>query len=54
MLEQIEVVGDAGSGHGEGLGDLIHIQVALFQHFEDPTTGGIAQGFEEKVQCLYN
>ena len=54
MPQQIEVIGNARRGHGEGLGDLARGQVALLEHFEDAAAGRIAECFEEKVQWMYN
>ena len=50
VLQQIEVIRNTGCGHGEGFGDLACGEVALFEHFENATAGGIAKCLKEKVQ----
>ena len=54
MFQQVKVIGDAGRGHGEGLGDFAHGQIAFLEHFKDATAGGIAEGFKEEVHSLHN
>ena len=54
MFQKIEMVGDAGRLHGERLRDFADGEVLLLEHFEDAAPGGIAEGFKEEVQCLYN
>jgi len=29
-------------------------EIAFLEHFQDAAPGGIAEGFKEQVQCLYN
>ena len=49
LLEQIQVVGDAGRAHRKRIADLAGIQIALPQHFENAPPGLILQGFEKQV-----
>ena len=54
LLEQIQVVGDAGRAHRKRIADLAGVQIALPQHFENTPPGLILQGFEKQVQWLDN
>lgn len=54
MLQEVEVVRDTRRRHGEGGGDLAGGQVVFLEHLEDATAGRVAEGFEEKVQWIYN
>ena len=49
LLEQIQMVGNAGLGQGEGVGDLAGIPVALLQHLEDAATRRVLECFEQTV-----
>jgi hypothetical protein len=54
VLQQVEVIGDARSGHGESVGNFADGKIAFLEHFKDAAAGRVAEGFKEKIQCLYN
>ena len=53
VFEQIEMIRNARGRHFEGVADLTDGEIAFLKHFEDAAASGIAQGFKEKIQCLY-
>jgi hypothetical protein len=54
VFEQIEMIRNDRGSHGEGCTDLADSEVPFLEHFQDAAAGGIAKGFKEKVQSLYN
>ena len=54
VLEQIEVIRNTRGTHGKGVANFADGEIALLEHFEDAAASGIAEGFKEKVQWLYN
>jgi hypothetical protein len=50
VFEQIEMVGNARSGHGKSLANFADGEIALLEHLENAAAGGVAEGFEEKIQ----
>lgn len=46
LLQQVQVVGDAGLADGEALGQLARIEVPALKALQDLLAGGIAQSLE--------
>ena len=48
LLQQVQVVGDAGLADGEALGELPGVQVPLLKAFKDLPPGRIPQCLEDQ------
>lgn len=54
MPQEIEMIRNAGRGHGKSFGNLSGRQVAFLKHFQDAAAGRVPQGFKQKIQLIYN
>jgi hypothetical protein len=46
VFQEVEMIGNTGSAHGERFTDFADGQILVLEHFEDAAAGWIAQSFE--------